>query len=195
MFTVITHINTSNLHANMQTYMIQLPKHQEADKSQKKKKITHPSSIPSLSLPSSLHPPTPPLPRETLGIGSDSSPPLMLACMNVKSLQACSAHPRWETLQEESSMSEPILACLPLHGLLFLLFVFFLSSFALLPWGVTINWPFICKREKKRKHQCWFQKRRKKDCSTSLTIYSFSAANSSTHIPQAVFVLFLSVSF
>lgn len=80
------------------------------EKERNRPPIIHPSPAPLL--PPSSHP-TPPLPRETLSTGSDGSPPLMLACMNVKSLQASSAHPRWETLQEESSMSEPILACLP----------------------------------------------------------------------------------
>lgn len=41
--------------------------------------------------------------------------------MGVKSLQASSAHPQWETLQEESSMSEPVLACIAMHN--FLLFL------------------------------------------------------------------------
>lgn len=117
--------------------MIELQKDEAADKSQKREKkeeIAHPSAVPSLSLLASFHPPTPPLPREAFSAGSDNSPPLMLACM--KSLQASSAHPPWETLQEESSMSESILARL---AFLFLPFVFLSSSFAPLPGGVTIN--------------------------------------------------------
>lgn len=107
-----------------------------------------------LLFPSS-HPPTPLLPREVPSIRSDYSPPLMLACMGVKSLQASSAHPWWETLQEESSMSKPILACIAMHSFYFFLFVFVLSPFALLPRGVTINWPFIQYVQGGQKQQ-WF---------------------------------------
>lgn len=146
--------------------MIQLQKHHGADKSRHRPPII----VPSLRL-SSLHPPTS-APQRTLCRGSDSSPPLMLARMNVKSLRASSAHPQWETLQEESSMSEPILARLPSHRLRSLLFVFVLSSFALLPWGVTNNWPFICKREKKWKHPCWFQKKKSLQHQPFLNPYS-----------------------
>lgn len=136
-------------HVNMPKYSLEHTEEQIKVGKRKKKNrppIIHPISHSSASL-------QPLRSLETSGTGSDSSPPLMLACMNVKSLQASSAHPRWETLQEESSMSQPILACLPRRVLLFLLFVFSLSCLARLSWGIPINWPFICEHSGKKRER------------------------------------------
>ena len=77
--------------------MVQLQKHRAADeKCLKKESPTHHPSRTLVPSPPFILPPlrSPPLPRETLCEGSDGSPPLMLSCMNVESLQASSTHPR-----------------------------------------------------------------------------------------------------
>lgn len=149
----------------------------------KKESPTHHPSRTLAPSPPFILPPTPPLPREALGRGSDGSPPLMLSCMNVKSLQASSTHPRrGDTsrgiLDERAYFSPP-----SSHSPRFLVSLFSSCPPSLgSPEVSPLTDPLYVRGRKRENTNVGFRRIKKKTdgCSTSLNICSFSAGDSNS---------------